>query len=203
MTLFIVSILLYLELIDWHSPCTLQISVSVNTSFLRSMAGCCLSSMNELIAGINALVEARPYAPSSLPSIFYPGCPWHIHWASKCNLLNNCTPIGIYLTTVHPPHRYVPFRDSKLTHLLRESLGGNTKSTLIVRSPPPPPPLPAEAVVTRGCPLPKPILDAPSVSIGHPSSIYDVGTLSHLTDIDHTVLLVRALSHSGVDDSRV
>ena len=28
---------------------------------------------------------------------------------------------------------YVPYRDSKLTHLLRESLGGNTKSNLIVR----------------------------------------------------------------------
>ena len=27
---------------------------------------------------------------------------------------------------------YVPYRDSKLTHLLRESLGGNTKSNLIV-----------------------------------------------------------------------
>jgi hypothetical protein len=35
-------------------------------------------------------------------------------------------------TAFRTSDRYVPYRDSKLTHLLRESLGGNTKSNLIV-----------------------------------------------------------------------
>ena len=35
----------------------------------------------------------------------------------------------IQALTVHDEH--IPFRDSKLTHLLRESLGGNSKTTLI------------------------------------------------------------------------
>ena len=41
--------------------------------------------------------------------------------------LGNC----IHALTEHG-RAHIPFRDSKLTHLLKESLGGNTKTTLIV-----------------------------------------------------------------------
>ena len=34
------------------------------------------------------------------------------------------------LTTTSTKH--VPFRDSKLTHLLRDSLGGNAKTTMVI-----------------------------------------------------------------------
>ena len=40
--------------------------------------------------------------------------------------------MGLLSTAFRTSDRYVPYRDSKLTHLLRESLGGNTKSNLIV-----------------------------------------------------------------------
>ena len=48
-----------------------------------------------------------------------------MNWQSLSSL-GNCINA---LTEARP---YVPYRDSKLTHLLRESLGGNTKSNLIV-----------------------------------------------------------------------
>ena len=50
--------------------------------------------------------------------------------AKKIN--QSLSALGNCINALVESRPYVPFRDSKLTHLLRESLGGNTKSTLIV-----------------------------------------------------------------------
>lgn len=49
--------------------------------------------------------------------------------AKKINM--SLTTLGRVITQLGEPGSYVPFRDSKLTQLLRESLGGNSKTTLI------------------------------------------------------------------------
>ena len=43
--------------------------------------------------------------------------------------LGNC--INILSDNMRPPGSFVPYRDSKLTRLLKDSLGGNTKTVMI------------------------------------------------------------------------
>jgi DNA repair exonuclease SbcCD ATPase subunit len=50
--------------------------------------------------------------------------------AKKIN--QSLSALGNCINALTEARPYVPYRDSKLTHLLRESLGGNTKSNLIV-----------------------------------------------------------------------
>eukprot|EP01051_Picozoa_sp_SAG22_P001106 SAG22_NODE_39_length_26283_cov_18.486653_5_plen_496_part_00 len=50
--------------------------------------------------------------------------------AKKIN--QSLSALGNCINALTENRPYVPYRDSKLTHLLRESLGGNTKSNLIV-----------------------------------------------------------------------
>ena len=50
--------------------------------------------------------------------------------AKKIN--QSLSALGNCINALTEGRPYVPYRDSKLTHLLRESLGGNTKSNLIV-----------------------------------------------------------------------
>jgi kinesin family protein 5 len=50
--------------------------------------------------------------------------------AKKINFSLSCLGNVIYALTQHQDH--IPYRDSKLTRLLSESLGGNYKTSLIV-----------------------------------------------------------------------
>lgn len=47
-------------------------------------------------------------------------------------MLGNC----INALTSGGGKKFVPFRDSKLTHLLKDSLGGNTRTTLLANCSP-------------------------------------------------------------------
>ena len=50
--------------------------------------------------------------------------------AKKINM--SLTTLGRVIKALGDNGSYVPFRDSKLTQLLRESLGGNSKTTLLL-----------------------------------------------------------------------
>lgn len=50
--------------------------------------------------------------------------------AKKINLSLSCLGNAIHALTSHCEH--IPYRDSKLTRILQESLGGNYKTSLIV-----------------------------------------------------------------------
>ena len=49
--------------------------------------------------------------------------------AKKIN--QSLSSLGRVIKALSMGEKHVPFRDSKLTHLLKESLGGNSKTTLI------------------------------------------------------------------------
>jgi kinesin family protein 5 len=50
--------------------------------------------------------------------------------AKKINLSLTC--LGIVIKALSENHKFIPFRDSKLTRIMKDSLGGNSKTTLIV-----------------------------------------------------------------------
>ena len=56
--------------------------------------------------------------------------------AQKINLSLSC--LGNVINALVKHHEHIPYRDSKLTRLLQESLGGNYKTTLIVAASPHP-----------------------------------------------------------------
>ena len=47
------------------------------------------------------------------------------------SISSNLSSLGRVILALNNGSAHVPFRDSKLTHLLQESLGGNSKTTLI------------------------------------------------------------------------
>jgi len=49
--------------------------------------------------------------------------------AKKIN--QSLTSLGRVINALTKAEKHVPFRDSKLTHLLKESLGGNSKTCLV------------------------------------------------------------------------
>ena len=56
--------------------------------------------------------------------------------AKKINLSLSC--LGNVINAMVKKHDHIPYRDSKLTRLLQESLGGNYKTTLVVAASPHP-----------------------------------------------------------------
>lgn len=50
--------------------------------------------------------------------------------AKKINL--SLTSLGMVIKSLSENHAHIPYRDSKLTRIIKDSLGGNAKTTLIV-----------------------------------------------------------------------
>lgn len=54
---------------------------------------------------------------------------WHV-WASSCRTLTKYIPL-IFLSIFQTKGQHVPYRNSKLTRLLKDSLGGNCQTVMI------------------------------------------------------------------------
>ena len=52
--------------------------------------------------------------------------------------INSLTTLGKVLNSIASKNPYIPYRESKLTHLLKDSLGGNSKTLLVIQVSPDP-----------------------------------------------------------------